>query len=255
MGEDGGISWGRLVLGSLIGAVVLSVLLALVGPLVLVVATGGSSFRIRDDSMSPALEAGDWVLAEALVPGVEPPRGTVVAYETARRRGILRIMRVMGLPGEKIQFRGGAFYVDGVRAQMEELEDRVIPKRPPGRGAALPLCTNEPVGIDDLCHQEVWRETLPDGTSTLILNTRGKMGVFRGAATRASDDTEIFTVPAGKVFVLGDNRDSATDSRAAEHGLVDLHDLHYRVWLIHTSLDRSHRFFRLRLERFFTMVR
>ena len=163
-------------------------------------------------------------------------------------------MRVMGLPGERIQMRGGALYIDGKRAKLERLDDRVIAKRPWGRRTPLPLCINDPVLFDGDCRQERWRETLADGSSGIVLNTRRKIGLAVLTGPDNSDDTGAFNVPGDKVFVIGDNRDIAFDSRDQKHGLVPIHNLRYRVWMIHTSLDRAARFFSPRWDRFFREV-
>ncbi len=254
MGHGGRISWGRLILGGLLALVVAATLAVLIGPLILMQVYGGSNYRIMSDAMAPALLPGDWVLAEALFPGQVPPRGTIVLYEHPKNRGEDTVMRVMGLPGERIQMRGGALYINGRRATMERLEDRVIRRRPPGRRLPMPRCINDPVKIDGECHQELWRETLADGTSEIVLNTQRRIGVAIPAARKNGDDTAIYKVPGGEVFVLGDNRDRAIDSRFPRHGMVPIHKLQYRVWMIHTSLDRSARFLTPRWERFFKRV-
>jgi signal peptidase I len=254
MGAGGSISWSRLILGGLLALVVAATLLVLIGPLVAMRLAGGSNAQIQDNAMAPVLLTGDWVLAKALYPGQVPPRGTIVVYEHAHRPGENHIMRVMGLPGERVQMRGGALYLDGQRARLEQLEDRVIRKRPPGRRMPMPLCINDPVKVDGECRQERWRETLADGTSGIILNTRRKIGVAVFSGRENGDDTGLFVVPGDQVFVLGDNRDIARDSRNKLHGLVPIHDLRYRVWMIHTSLDPSARFLTPRWDRFFREV-
>ncbi|MCH8166321.1 MAG: signal peptidase I, partial [Proteobacteria bacterium] len=222
MGHGGRISWGRLILGGLLALGIAGALLALIGPLVAMRFTGGDNLQIGDDAMAPVLLPGDWVLAEALSRGQVPPRGAIVVYRHPLNRDRNHIMRVMGLPGERIQMRGGALYVDGQRAGMERLEDRVIRKRPPGRRMRMPLCINDPVEVDGECRQERWRETLADGTSTIILNTRHKIGVAVFSGPDTADDTGAFNVPGGQVFVLGDHRDNALDSRDKPHGLVPI---------------------------------
>jgi signal peptidase I len=254
MGHGGRISWGRLILGGLLALAVAAALLVLIGPLIATRLTGGDNLQIRSDAMAPVLLPGDWVLAKALILGQVPPRGAVVIYEHPQRRGEEYVMRVMGLPGERIQMRGGALYIDGKRARMERLEDRVIRKRPPGRRTRMPLCINDPVKVDGECRQERWRETLADGTSGIVLNTRRKIGVAALSGPDNGDDTGMFVVPGGEVFVIGDNRDVALDSRDKRHALVPIHELRYRVWIIHTSLDRSARFLTPRWERFFRAV-
>ena len=254
MGHGGRISWGRLILGGTLGLAIAAVLVVLIGPLIVTKVKGGSNYRIVSAEMAPALLAGDWVLAEALLQGQAPPRGAIVVYDHPKERGVERVMRVVGLPGEMIQLRGGALYINGSRARMERLEDLVISRRPPGRHMAMPLCINDPVALNGECHQELWRETLAHGVSEIVMNTRRKIGVAIPSAGANGDNTGIFRVPNGEVFLVGDNRDIALDSRSTRHGMVPIHKLKYRVWMIHTSLDRSARFLTPRFERFFLRV-
>jgi signal peptidase I len=230
MGHGGRISWGRLILGGTLGLAIATALAVLIGPLVAMQIYGGGNYRIMSDAMAPALLPGDWVLAEALLQGQVPPRGAIVVYEHPHERGEHELLRVMGLPGESVQMRGGALYIDSRRAGMERLEDRVIPRR------------------------SLWRETLADGTSGIVMNTKRKIGLAIPAGSANGDDTRIFRVPNDAVFVLGDNRDSAIDSRFQNHGMVPIHKLKYRVWMIHTSLDRSARYITPRWDRFFRKV-
>jgi signal peptidase I len=254
MGHGGRISWGRLILGGLIGLAVFGALAVLIGPLIAMQVSGGGNYRIHDDGMAPTLLPGDWVLAKGLSADQEPPRGAIVVYEDPRRRGEDRVMRVMGLPGESIQMRGGALYVNGRRAAMERLEDRVIPRWPQGRGLNMPRCVNDPVEVRGECHQELWRESLADGTSDIVLNTRNKIGLAVSAKSGNADNTVLLVVPRDHVFVLGDNRDDAIDSRTPRHGTVPIRKLRYRVWMIHTSLDSTARFIAPRWDRFFREV-
>lgn len=249
-----GISWSRAILGGALALGVATVLLALIGPLVAVRLVGGSHYQITGEAMAPALITGDWVLAEALDPDSVPPRGTIVAYESPVTPGDFRVMRVVGLPGETVQMRGGVLHVDGERAAMERLVDHVIANRPPARHAPWPKCMNAPVAIDGACHQELWRETLPGGASELILNSSGKIGLAQFSGGDGMDDTQLFIIPANAVFVMGDNRDNSADSRLPGHGVVPLDNLRHKVWMIHSSLDKSSRFFRPRFDRFFRMV-
>ena len=254
MGEGARIPWGRLVLGLVLGLGVATALVVLIGPLVAMSLAGGGHHQVRDDAMAPALVAGDWVLTERLHPGETPERGDIVVYEVPGGRGEERVARVVGLPGDRVQMRGGALYLNGARARMEEVGERVVDKRPPDRRTPLPLCLNEPVAVGDPCRQEIWRETLPDGTEQRVINSRGEIGVAKLSGPAEADNTSPLRVPREHVFVLGDNRDQAEDSRDLRHGPVPLDRVTARVWMIHTSLDRTHRFFTPRWERFFQRV-
>lgn len=254
MAPGQGISWTRVILGGAVALAIAVGLIALIGPLLAIRLTGGDHYQIDGESMAPTLVVGDWVLASPIAPGTVPPRGAIVTYQAPDEPGTVNVSRVLGLPGETVQMRGGALFVDGVRAGMERLPDRVIANRPPDFHAPWPVCINAPVEIDGDCHQELWRETLPDGTTTQVLNTSGKIGLFLPGAGGVGDDTAPARIPDDAVFLLGDNRDAARDSRAPGYGPVPLAALKERVWLIHSSLDKSARFFRPRWDRFFRRV-
>lgn len=61
--------------------------------------------------MWPALEPGDWVVAQRRrrVPG----RGSVVVFASPHDSKLLLIKRVIGLPGESVTIAGGQVHVDG----------------------------------------------------------------------------------------------------------------------------------------------
>lgn len=254
MAPGQGISWVRVILGGAVALTIATVLLALIGPLIAIQLYGGDHYQVPTDSMAPTLLTGDWVLAEPLDRGTVPPRGMVVFYKVPGNSGKIYVKRIIGLPGETVQVRGGAVYINGQRAMMEPMDDYVIKKRPPARRAPWPVCLNEPVEIDGECHQELWRETLPDGTSTVIINTHGKIGLASPGGAATPDDTPLFHVPGNAVFVMGDNRDMSIDSRYSDHGVVPLSNLLQKAWMIHSSLDKSSRFFHPRWDRFFRLV-
>jgi signal peptidase I len=243
-----------LILGGTFGLLIFAALVVLIAPLIAMKLAGGGNYRVHDDGMAPTLLPGDWVLAKALPPGQDPPRGAIMIYENPRRGDADLMMRVVGLPGESIQMRGGALYINGRRANMEQLDDRVISRWPQGRGLGMPNCFNDPVAIRGDCHQELWRETLDDGTSEIVLNTKNKIGLALSGNSGNTDNTEVHRVPKGHVFLMGDNRDDAIDSRSPRHNTVPIHKLRFRVWMIHTSIDGTARFISPRWDRFFREV-
>jgi signal peptidase I len=96
-----------------------------------------------------------------------------------------------------------------------------------------------------------WRETLPDGISYFALDLEDNSFL---------DNTDVYTVPAGHYFMLGDNLDNSVDSRmpAQNRGLgyVPFENLIGRVEMIYFSIDHdSSKEPRIRYERIGAAVR
>ena len=64
---------------------------------------------------------------------------------------------------------------------------------------------------------EQWRETLPNGVSYNTLQCSFRAGF--------PDDTDVYTVPAGHFFMMGDNRENSEDSRFPDVGYVPFEKL------------------------------
>ncbi len=191
-------------------------------------------FYIPSESMMPTLIKGDRLVVSKfpygwsyvspsfhVLPFISgrlfghlPQRGDVVIL-TPPGESSDYIKRVIGLPGDTIEVREGVVWLNG----------KPIPRvaRPP---AMIPIDANVPCDTQlesmhrvtgpngkPYCALPVFRETLPSGRSYDTID----MGV--GASS--GDDYPPVTVPAGHIFVMGDNRDESADSRypTEEQGL------------------------------------
>lgn len=179
-------------------AVVTALLIALVLRTVLF-----QPFTIPSGSMEPALRSGDYVvvskfaygwsrwsmplgppLFKGRLFGRDPARGDVVVFRLPRDTSIDYIKRVVGLPGDRVQMKGGAVFVNGAP----------LPSRVLGPGTD----PDEP----QVAVIRRW-ETQSGG--------RGYVTLDRGFSD--GDDTGVFLVPEDAYFVMGDNRDNSADSR------------------------------------------
>jgi signal peptidase I len=216
-------------------------------------------FYVPSASMEPTLLIGDALLASKFPYGYStaslpihvslpetgrvlastPKRGDVVVFRWPGDRSQVWVKRVIGLPGDRIELRGGVVWINGVATAV----------KPDGIGAA-----EDDNGGSEPARRYV--ETLPDGVSHPIfkLYDNGRL-----------DNTEEVTVPADHLFVMGDNRDNSADSRVAVSrggvGLLPMDNLVGRVDAIVGSWDLGVRnqpvsnwLSGFRMARFFTSV-
>lgn len=153
-------------------------------------------FRIPSGSMIPTLLVGDFILVNKFSYGVRlpvtntkfldtgaPQRGDVAVFRYPKDPSVDYIKRVVGLPGDRIEYRNKVLYVNGKRVMQIE------------QGA---FTTDSGLPIPGMT---VISEEL-DGNTHQILHESGKP-ILNGE----------LEVPANHYFVMGDNRDNSNDSR------------------------------------------
>ena len=181
---------------------------------------------VAAQGMKPSLLPGDLALVRRVPVAVE--RGDVVAFRMPGE-ALPRVARVVGLPGERVALADGRPVIDGTAATAAEdgLFAEVFGRQ--GPTGVMPVCGNGAVGIGAECLTARLVETLPGGRAYPVLD----------AGARPLDQAREVEVPQGELFVLGDHRDAAQDSRLPPAvrgtGFVSLGQLVGRVDLVLAS--------------------
>jgi len=140
-----------------------------------------------------------------------PQRGDLAVFHFPPDRSIDYFKRVVGLPGDRIQLRGGIVYVNGTPLARE-----------PVAGVFQSKWTGKP--------PIQYVETMPEGRRYRIAKVED---------TGWRNDTSEFVVPPDRYFMLGDNRDYSVDSRDREIGFVARDDIVARAYVVYWSADHS----------------
>jgi signal peptidase I len=214
-------------------------------------------FNIPSASMEATLLVGDYLFVEKFSYGYsrytfpfggwpfgdkmsgryfahEPTRGDVIVFKFPQDNSTDFIKRLIGMPGDTIQMKQGVLYIN----------DKAVPKK---------RIADYVETVDGYQHHvPQYEETLPEGKTYKTLD-RDSEG--------ALDTTEVFKVPAGHYFMMGDNRDNSDDSRAAV-GYVPAENLEGKAEIRFFSTDGSAKVweiwkwpFAVRYSRLLTMVK
>ena len=178
------------------------------------------AFKIPSGSMENTLLVGDRILVCKFIYGItipgtdikvldfhKPARGDVFVFIPPHDRERNFIKRIVAVEGDTIETRGSRLYVNGEAVSDDHYAQpmRSSPSFPPFRG----------------------RINLPDTEEfydyTLTTNQ------FR----RKFPEGKPFTIPKGKVFAMGDNRDESSDSRT--WGPVDVSDIKGQAFMVYWS--------------------
>jgi signal peptidase I len=209
-------------------------------------------FNIPSGSMIPTLLVGDYLfvskysygysrfslpfsppLFTGRIFGSMPERGDVAVFKYPRDNSTDYIKRIVGLPGDRVQMRQGQLYING----------QICPRQAQGTFEA------KDSGIRMALAK--FQETLPGpdgkpGVKHEILKATDGIEASRRPGfdpTREFDpnNTPEYTVPAGHVFAMGDNRDNSADSRFMSGvGFVPIENLVGKAEILFFSVDAEH---------------
>ncbi len=162
-------------------------------------------FYIPSSSMEPTLLVGDRIFVSKYVYGYSkhsfpfspnisnkrffsklPTRGDLVVFKTPADNRTDYIKRLIGMPGDTIQFIEGELFINNKKILRKPVENKKIIR-----------CGNF------LLETNTFKEVLPNGLEHLVAYK--KKGSLQ--------NTQVFKVPSNHYFLLGDNRDCSKDSR------------------------------------------
>ena len=173
-------------------------------------------FKIPSGSMIPTLHVGDFILVNKFTYGIRlpiidkkiiqvnnPQRGDVMVFRYPEDPSLDYIKRVVGLPGDTVEYRNKVLTINGV----------VQPQQADGEYNYVEAGLN-------FVHTEKRIETLGKHKHAVLINPErptlllDRVAEFSGREN-CTYDTDLVRckIPQGEYFMMGDNRDNSRDSR------------------------------------------
>ena len=186
-------------------------------------------FYIPSSSMEPTLLIGDRIFVSKYTYGFskhsfpfspslfserifykKPQQGDPVVFKTPADNRTDYIKRLIGLPGDEIQFVEGDIFINNKRIIRKKIETNNLVR-----------CGKNSFEVN------LYEEILPNGKKYIA--AYNKAGTLQ--------NTKKFKVPENHFFFLGDNRDCSKDSRFSNVGYVNFVNLVGKARIIFFSND------------------
>lgn len=157
-------------------------------------------YHVPSGSLEPTILPGDYVAVNQfayglrlpvintkIIPVSNPKLGDIVVFNSPAEKGMILIKRVVGVPGDHIQYKDKVLYINGKEAKQTFISN----------AQDIEPLNNIPV--------KKYEEDLNGIKHAIYINPL--------SADQIDNADFDITVPAGSYFMMGDNRDMSADSR------------------------------------------
>jgi signal peptidase I len=196
-------------------------------------------FKIPSSSMVPTLLVGDFILVNKFKYGVRlpvvnrkivqldnPQRGDVMVFRYPEDSSLDYIKRVVGLPGDRVEYRNKRLTINGKPVPTRQIDDYLSKER-------MQFSRRYVETLGGVEHQIL----LDDDAPASMMPSRS----FAFAANCNYNTSGLTcTVPPGHYFMMGDNRDNSSDSRV--WGFVPDENIVGKAFFIWLNLNELGRF-------------
>ena len=196
-------------------------------------------FKIPSSSMVPTLLVGDFILVNKFAYGVRlpvanrkvfdvgnPQRGDVMVFRYPEDPSLDYIKRVVGLPGDRIEYRNKHLTINGKPVQVRQVDDYLSRER-------MQFSHRYVETLGGTNHQILLDDDAPPYITPL------RSFPFSGNCNYNMTGLAC-TVPPGHYFMMGDNRDNSSDSRV--WGFVPDQNIVGKAFFIWLNLNELGRF-------------
>ena len=196
-------------------------------------------FKIPSTSMVPTMVVGDFILVNKFTYGIRlpvvnkkiidinsPQRGDVMVFRYPDDPSLDYIKRVVGIPGDRIEYRDKRLTINGTEVPLKRLDDYLSRER-------MQFSRRYEETFGDRVHEILVEEDAP----SYVPQVRS----FPHAGNcNYNTQGMSCTVPPGHYFMMGDNRDNSSDSRV--WGFVPDENIVGKAFFIWLNLNELGRF-------------
>ena len=196
-------------------------------------------FKIPSSSMVPTLLVGDFILVNKFTYGIrlpvankkiiplgEPQRGDVMVFRYPEDPSLDYIKRVIGLPGDRVEYRNKRLIINGQPVPIRQVDDYLSKER-------MQFSRRYVETLNGVEHEILLEDDAPAFIAPLRAFPYAQNCNYNMNGLAC-------TVPPGHYFMMGDNRDNSSDSRV--WGFVPDENIVGKAFFIWLNLNELGRF-------------